>query len=144
MSRSGAITTIDSLLSGVTSPTFTAVYQGQPLSIPTTPIAAFWLNTHEEDFTTLTDSSTIATFLITCYWRMQPSPDVRETIEGEVWDAIVNIKSALRGDSALSGNCTDSRPGTATVGFEDFGAAIFRTVTIPFEVDIYGEVQIVP
>tara|TARA_R110000787_G_scaffold282862_1_gene395027 strand:+ start:1143 stop:1577 length:435 start_codon:yes stop_codon:yes gene_type:complete len=144
MTRSGVISTIDSLISGVASPTFTAVYQGEPLSIPTTPIAAFWLESHNELFTTFGDSSTTATFIIQCYWRMQSSPDVRETIEAEVWDAIVNIKSALRGDSNLSGNCTDSHPLDTEVSHEEIGGIIYRIVTIPFDVEIYGESVITP
>tara|TARA_R110002012_G_scaffold72036_3_gene184354 strand:+ start:5503 stop:5937 length:435 start_codon:yes stop_codon:yes gene_type:complete len=144
MSRSGVISTIDTLLSGVTSPTFAAVYQGEPLSIPTTPVAAFWLEAHNELFTTFGDSSTTATFTIQCYWRMQSSPDVRETIEAEVWDAIVNIKTALRGDSNLSGNCTDSNPLDAEVSYEEIGGIVYRLATIPLEVEIYGESVITP
>ena len=144
MSRSGVISTIDSLLSGVSSPTFAAVYQGEPLSIPTTPIAAFWIEAHDELFTTLGDSSTTALFTIQCYWRMQTTPDVRETIEAEVWDAIVNIKIALRGDSNLSGNCTDSSPGNTEVSYEEIGGNVYRIATIPFEVEIYGEAVITP
>jgi len=144
MTRAGVLSTIDSLISGVSSPTFTAVYQGEPLSIPTTPVAAFWLEAHDELFTTLGDSSTTAMFTIQCYWRMQTSPDVRETIEAEVWDAIVNIKTALRGDSNLSGNCTDSSPLDAEVSYEEIGGNVYRIATIPFEVEIYGEMSITP
>ena len=144
MSRSGVLSTIDSLISGVTSPTFTAVYQGEPLSIPTTPVAAFWLEDHSELFTTLGDASTVATFTIRCYWRMVESPDVRETIEAEVWDAIVNIKTALRGDSNLSGNCTDSNPIDAEISYEEIGGIVYRLATIPLEVEIYGESVITP
>ena len=144
MSRSGVLSTIDSLIGGVSSPTFAAVYQGEPLSIPTTPVAAFWLEDHSELFTTLGDASTVATFTIRCYWRMVESPDVRETIEAEVWDAIVNIKTALRGDANLSGNCTDSNPTEASIEFEEIGGNVYRTITIGFEVEIYGEMSIVP
>lgn len=144
MSRSGVLSTIDSLLSGVSSPSFISVYQGEPLSIPATPSVAFWITSHEELFTTLADSSTSTEFTIQCYWRMQSSPNVRETVEGEVWDAIVNIKTALRGDSNLSGNCTDSMPQNADIGFSEIGGIAYRTVTIPYSVEIYGEVPIVP
>ena len=144
MSRSGVLTTIDSLIDGVTSPDFAAVYRGEPLSIPTTPVAAFWLEEHNELFTTLGDASTVATFMIRCYWRMVESPDVRETIEAEVWDAIVNIKTALRGDANLSGNCTDSNPTEASIDFEEIGGNVYRTVSIGFDVEIYGEMSITP
>ena len=144
MSRSGVLSTIDTLIDGVTSPNFTMVYRGEPLSIPTTPMAAFWIESHNELFTTLGDVSTTTEFTIQCYWRMVDSPDVRETIEAEVWDAIVNIKTALRGDSNLSGNCTDSRPMDAEVSYEEVGGNVYRIVTIPFEVDIYSEEVITP
>lgn len=144
MSRSGVLTTIDSLIDGVTSPDFAVVYRGEPLSIPTTPVAAFWLEEHNELFTTLGDASTVATFMIRCYWRMVESPDVRETIEAEVWDAIVNIKTALRGDANLSGNCTDSNPTEASIDFEEIGGNVYRTVSIGFDVEIYGEMSITP
>ncbi len=139
MTRAGAIAAIDTALSSVTNPTFTAVYIGEPLSIPTTPMAAFWLTSHVEDFTTLGDSSTVAEFTIRCYWRMQTSPNVRETIEDEIWDTIVAVKTALRADSALGTNATDSRPGDATCGYIEIGGLVFRQATIPFTVNIYGE-----
>ena len=138
------LATIDSLISGVSSPTFTAVYQGEPLQVPTTPIAAFWISSQSEDFQTLGDASTTLELMIQCYWRQQLSPNVRESIELEIYDAIVSIKTALRGDSNLSGNCTDSRPGTATVGILVVGGTPFRTLSIPFFVDVYGEETITP
>lgn len=144
MSRAGVITAIDTALSSVTNPTFTMVYIGEPLSVPTTPMAAFWLSQHREDFTTLGDSSTVAEFTIRCYWRVQSSPDVRETIEAEMWGAVVGIKTALRADSALGGNAADSGPGDATFGYIEIGGNVFRVVTIPFDVNIYAESTITP
>ena len=144
MSSAGVLSTIDSLIAVVSSPTFTAVYQGEPLQVPTTPIAAFWISSQSEDFQTLGDASTTLELMIQCYWRQQLSPNVRESIELEIYDAIVSIKTALRGDSNLSGNCTDSRPGTATVGIQVVGGTPFRTLSIPFFVDVYGEETITP
>ena len=144
MSRAGAIAAIETALGTVTTPTFVATYIGEPLSVPVTPMVAFWLTGQREDFTTLGDSSTIAEFTIRCYWRMQASPDMRESIEGEIWDAIVGIKTALRADSNLSDNATDSRPGDASAGYIEIGGLVFRQVSIPFEVNIYGESPIVP
>jgi hypothetical protein len=144
VSRAGVITAIESALGTVTNPAFTMTYIGEPLSVPTTPMAAFWLSQHREDFTTLGDSSTVAEFTIRAYWRMQASPNMRETIEAEMWDAVVGIKTALRADSALGGNATDSRPGDASFGYIEIGGAVFRIATIPFEVNIYGESPITP
>jgi len=144
MTRAGAIAAIDTAISSVSSPTFSAVFVGEPLAIAGTPTAAFWLTSHTDTFETLGDVSTTATFTVRCFWRMQTSQDVRETIEDEMWDAIVGIKTALRADSALGGNATDSRPGDATTGYIDLGGVAFRQVTIPFEVDIYGDYPITP
>ena len=83
MSRAGVLSTIDSLVGGISSPTLTAVYQGEPLSIPTTPVAAFWLEEHNELFTTLNDASTQVDFVIRCYWRIQPSPEDRKSVVRE-------------------------------------------------------------
>jgi hypothetical protein len=144
MTRAGVLNTIDSLLGSVSNPTFAAVLRGEPLMIPTTPIAAFWLTQHEEDFTTLGDASTTAEFTIQCYWRMTSAQDVRESLELEIWDAISGVKSALRGDAALSGNCTDSRPGFATTGYIDLSGVTFKVASIPFFVEIYGSETITP
>ena len=144
MSRAGVLNTIDSLLSSVSNPTFTAVLRGEPLLVPSTPIVSFWLAQNEEDFTTLGDASTTAEFTIRCYWRMPSAQDVRESLELEVWDAIASIKSALRGDSNLSGNCTDSRPGFASTGYLDLSGITFKIMSMPFFVDIYGSETITP
>tara|TARA_R110000787_G_scaffold135936_6_gene248340 strand:+ start:3298 stop:3732 length:435 start_codon:yes stop_codon:yes gene_type:complete len=144
MTRAGVLTTIESLLAGITSPTFTAVLRGEPLLVPSTPIISFWLSQHEEDFTTLGDASTTAEFSIRCYWRMSSAQAVRENLELEVWNAISSIKSALRGDSNLSGNCTDSRPGFASTGYVDLSGITFKVVDMPFFVDIYGSETITP
>ena len=144
MTRAGVLNTIDSLLGSVSNPTFTAVLRGEPLLVPSTPIVSFWLAQHEEDFTTLGDASTIAEFTIRCYWRVPNAQDVRESLELEVWDAIASIKSALRGDAALSGNCTDSRPGFASTGYLDLSGITFKVMNMPFFVDIYGSETITP
>ena len=144
MTRAGVLNTIDSLLGSVSNPTYSAVLRGEPLMIPTTPIAAFWLTQPEEDFTTLGDASTTAEFTIQCYWRMTSAQDVRESLELEIWDAISGVKSALRGDAALSGNCTDSRPGFATTGDKDLSGVTFKVASIPFFVEIYGSETITP
>ncbi len=144
MSRSGVLTRIDQLLSGVSTPSFVAVYRAELISVPATPVAAFWLSSHDELFETLGDVSTTATFTIKCYWRPQLSPDVREDLNAEIWDAAVAIKTALRGDSNLSGNCTDSRPMDSAITLELINGQPFRTLTIPFEVDIYAEMSITP
>ncbi len=117
MSRSGALDRIDTLLGTVSDPTFTAVLRGEPLAIAGSPTAAFWVQGREVDFLTLKDVSSITEITIRAYFRMQGSPDIREDLELNIWDAIVNIDTALRGDSDLSGNVNEIEIGSASTGY---------------------------
>jgi hypothetical protein len=113
LSRSGALAQIDTLLAAISDPAFVAVYRGEPLAISGTPVL-----------------------------RMQDSPDVRESIEEAVWDAMVKIDTQLRSDANLGGNVTDSSVGAATVGYTNMSGGVFRTVTVPYEMELLGEVTI--
>ena len=144
MSRSGAMDRIDALLGTVSDPQFTAVLRGEPLAIGGTPIVAYWIVGRTLDFTTLADVSNTTNFLIRAYFRVQVSADVRENLELDVWDALVNIDTALRSDANLAGNCTDSDVGTASAGYVELGGVAYRTIEIPFEVQNYGDVTITP
>jgi len=144
MSRSGALDRIDVLLSTITDPAFVACYRGEPLAIPGTPVLAFWVTGRANDFQTLGDIGSRTTVMVRAYFRMQDSPDVRESIELAVWDAMVQIDTKLRSDADLDGNVTDSSLGPATVGYTNMGGGVFRTVSVPFEMEIYGEVTITP
>ena len=144
MSRSGALAQIDTLLSAISDPAFVAVYRGEPLAISGSPVLAFWLTGRREAFETLGDVGSVVTATIRAYFRMQDSPDVRESIELAVWDAMVQIDSQLRSDADLGGNVTDSNVGAATIGYTNMGGAVFRTVSVPFEMEIMGEVTITP
>lgn len=144
MSRSGAIDRIDALLGSVTNPTFGAVLRGEPMAIAQTPTVAFWMTGREVDFLTLNDVSSLTEFTIRAYWRLQMSRDIREDIELEVWDATVNIDSALRGDSDLAGNVADIDIGSASTGYTDIGGVAYRTLDIPLSVQIMSEITITP
>jgi len=144
MSRSGALARIDALLSAISDPAFVAVYRGEPLAISGTPVLAFWLTGRRDDFETLGDIGSRVSVTIRAYFRMQDSPDVRESIEEAVWDAMVQIDTQLRSDADLAGNVTDSSVGAATVGFQNMSGAVFRVVTVPYEMELMGEVTITP
>jgi len=75
---------------------------------------------------------------------MQTSADVRESIELDVWDAMVNIDTALRSDANLAGNVTDSSIGTSTTGYTEISGVAYRTVDIPYSVMLANEVTITP
>ena len=144
MSRSGAIDRIDALLATVSDPAFVSVVRGEPLALAGTPVLAFWVTSRVNTAITLTNSGSTTTFTIRAFFRMQSSQDVRESLELDVWDAIVNINSALSGDANLAGHCSDSRLGNATTGYIDLGGIAFKSLTIPFEVDILEETTITP
>ena len=142
MSRSGAIDRIDALLSTVSDPAFTAVLRGEPLSVQGTPMLAFWVSGRSVRTMTLSDSSSVTEFIIRAYFRMQNSADVRESVELDIWDAMVNIDTALRGDSDLAGNASDIEIGESTTGYADIGGVAYRTLDIPLSVLILGDVPI--
>ena len=144
MSRSGAIDRIDALLTTVSDPAFVSVMRGEPLGIAGTPALAFWITSRDVDFLTLTKATSSCNFLIRGYFRMQTSADVRESIELDVWDAMVNIDTALRSDANLSGNVTDSSIGTSTTGYTEISGVAYRTVDIPYSVMLANEVTITP
>ena len=89
---------IDALLGTVSDPSFGAVLRGEPLSIARTPTVAFWLTSREVSFMTLKDVSSFTQFTVRAYFRMQASQDVRESTELDIWDAVVNIDSALNNE----------------------------------------------
>ena len=57
---------------------------------------------------------------------------------------MVEVDTKLRSDANLDGHCTDSTVGAATVATMDMGGSYYRTATIPFEIQIYGDVTISP
>ena len=144
MSRSGALDRIDVLLSNITDPVFTAVIRAEPLALSGTPVLAYWVQSRTNGWQTLSDIGSTTTIMVRAYFRLQASADVRESIELELWDAMVEVDTKLRSDANLAGNCTDSTVGSATVATLDMGGAFYRTATIPFQIQIYEEVTITP
>tara|TARA_R110000824_G_scaffold135553_1_gene298848 strand:- start:6281 stop:6697 length:417 start_codon:yes stop_codon:yes gene_type:complete len=135
---------IDALLGTVSDPQFTAVLRGEPLSVPGTPLVAYWLSGRSVMELTLADSSSTTDFTIRAYFRMQASADVRESVELNIWDAAVNIATALRSDTNLAGNVSDATIGDMTTGYTDIGGVAYRTLEVPYSVLILGEVTITP
>ena len=144
MSRSGALDRIDVLLSSITDPAFTAVIRAEPLALSGTPVLAYWVQGRTGGWQTLSNIGSTTRIMIRSYFRLQASADVRESIELELWDAMVEVDTKLRGDANLDGNCTDSTVGSATVATLDMGGALYRTATIPFDIQLYEEITITP
>ena len=144
MSRSGALDRIDELLSEITDPPFVGVIRAEPLALAGTPVVCFWVSGRQDRYETLGDIGSTTTVLIRAYWRLQSSRVIQEAVELDIWDAAVNIDSQLRSDANLAGNVTDSRVGAGSVQIMQVGDAFYRTLTVPYEMDIYGEVTITP
>jgi len=144
VSRSGALDRIDVLLSAITDPAFTAVIRAEPLALSGTPVLAYWVHGRSNGWQTLGDIGSMTTIMVRAYFRVQASADVRESIELELWDAMVEVDTKLRSDANLDGNCTDSTVGAAIVTTMDIGGSYYRTATIPFQIEIYGDVTISP
>ena len=144
MSRSGALDRIDVLLSTITDPAFTAVIRAEPLALSGTPVLAYWVQGRTNGWQTLSDIGSTTTIMVRAYFRMQAAADVRESIELQVWDAMVQIETKLRSDADLAGNVTDSSVGSAQVQYLTIDGAVFRCVTVPFEIQIYEEITITP
>ena len=134
MSRSGAVTTIKSLMDAVTNPTFQVVLIGEPLSIPSGDrVIAAWFNGESQKSKTLGNVMVTQVWTIRAYFRVGSSQKARESLELELWDAVRNIQSSFRGDSQLSGNCTDLEISLANVGWEDIGGNTFRSITFDLQ-----------
>ena len=144
MTRSGSLDRIDALLSGITDPKFTAVIRAEPLAISGTPVLAYWMQSRSNDWRTLNNIGSITTVLIRGYFRLIESTNVRESVEADLWDAAYQIDTVLRSDANLADNCTDSNVGSATFSTEPVGNALYRAVSVPFEIMIYEDVSITP
>ena len=142
MTRAGALDRIDVLLSAITDPPFTAVVRTEPMAISGTPGLAFWLQSRSNDWRTLTNIGSTTTVMIRAYFRLQNAIDVRETVEADLWDAVVQIETQLRSDANLADNVTDSNLGSATFATQQIGDGLFRTVSVPFDIQIYEETTI--
>ena len=114
------------------------------MSISQTPVLAFWINGRSVDFLTLADESSRVDMTIRAYFRMQVSQDVRESVELDLWDAAVNIDTALRGDSDLAGNVTDIEIGDMSTAYTDMGGVAYRTLDVPLTLILMGDVAITP
>ena len=135
---------IDVLLSSITDPAFTAVIRAEPLALSGTPVLAYWVQGRTGGWQTLSNIGSTTRIMVRAYFRLQASADVRESIELELWDAMVEVDTKLRSDADLAGNCTDSTVGAATVATLDMGGGLYRTATVQFDIQIYEEINITP
>jgi hypothetical protein len=144
LSRSGALDRIDVLLSTITDPAFVAVIRAEPLALSGTPVLAYWVQARTNGWQTLSDIGSTTTIMVRAYFGSRRRRMSGRASNLELWDAMVEVDTKLRSDANLDGNCTDSTVGSATVATLDMGGALYRTATIPFDIQLYEEVTITP
>ena len=132
MSRSGAMTQIETILKANSDPDFDLVLQHEPLSIPTGDrVACFYFVGESEKSMTLGNVMVTQEFNIRCFIKVMPSIQARNKSELELWNACRSVQVGLSADRQLGGNTTDLTLGEAEVGWTDVGGVTFRTLSIP-------------
>ena len=102
MSRSGALTTIKTIMDNVSSPTFQVVLIGEPLSLPSGDrVIAAWFNGGSEKTKTLGNVMVTQVWTVRAYFRVGATMKLRESLELELWNAVRSIQSDFRADSQL-------------------------------------------
>ena len=134
MSRSGAISTIKTIMGAVSSPTFQVVLIGEPLSIPTGDrVISAYFNGESAKTKTLGNVMVTQNWTVRAYFRVAPSQKAREALEVELWNAVRSIQTGFRADSQLGGNVTDLDISLATVGWIDLGGNTFRSISFDLQ-----------
>lgn len=134
MSRSGAITTIKTIMGAVSSPTFQVVLIGEPLSIPSGDrVISAYFNGETAKTKTLGNVMVTQSWTVRAYFRVAPSQKAREALELELWNAVRSIQTGFRADSQLGGNVTDLDISLATVGWIDLGGNTFRSISFDLQ-----------
>ena len=148
MSRSGCLSTIKSLLEGVSgmSPAFVAVSQGEPLGVPTVPWCAYWLSSLATitEMDSMGEQATITSITVRSYFPASLDPGTNEAIVEDIWDAIAGIRSALLGDANLSGNCSQIHVNDATVEIGELNGVYHYQATQVIDVWILGDTTVTP
>ena len=132
MSRSGAMTQIETILKANNDPDFDLVLQHEPLSIPTGDrVACFYFVGESEKSMTLGNVMVTQEFVVRCYFKVMPSIQARNKSELEIWNACRSVQTGLSADRQLGGNVTDMIISEAEVGWADIGGNTYRTLSIP-------------
>ena len=134
MSRSGALTTIKTIMDSVSSPTFQVVLIGEPLSLPSGDrVIAAWFNGESEKTKTLGNVMVTQVWTVRAYFRVGANMKMRESLELELWNAVRSIQTGFRADSQLGGNVTDLDISLANVGWVDIGGNTFRSISFDLQ-----------
>lgn len=135
------IDTIESNMAAITTPTFTGIYVGEMLSVPTTPWLIIEYLGEVKLFDTLTDTNVGYEFVVRALWDVgaDVSPQVRKAIEVQAVQAQHAIRNALIGDSQLGGNATDLKIIESEVGYQERSGMWHRVVSVTFHAWLYED-----
>lgn len=143
-------TRLGAILQGIATPSFNAVYPGEPLGLPVGDrYAAFWylgrgIGTRSGE-STLSNAMITEQWHIECWWLRQPERASFEAWEVEIADADQGIQTAIRADSQLGGACSDSWVTDSNVGYKSFPLgpqpnALYRSLAMQLNLeDLEGE-----
>lgn len=144
MTRAGLIDTVVTILKAVQTPVLQGVYVGEPYEPPNDRVAALWYTGDSTWSMSLGDVGVREHFEIAVYWKPGASPQGRQNLELEMWDANRAIQAGLRAQSKLGGNCDDLEIAEAQVGWVDIGGTRLRIVRIPWSAMVFATEPIVP
>lgn len=150
LDHAAIIDRFEAILGGVTTPVFEAVIPGEPLGLPLGgPYAAFWYlgrgaGTRSGEMS-LSNVMVTEQWHVECWWLREPERATFERWENDISDADQAIQTAIRGDSQLSGECSDLWVSDSSVGYKSFplGAqpnALYRSLNFTVHIeDLEGE-----
>jgi hypothetical protein len=133
MSWAGVLSTVDAHLvtAGATlTPAITVVRRGEPYSLGRQMIA-YWYAGDREHANTLTSTTIDEHLVIRCYWPVPNRDDVlAAALEVSVQQANRAIQARLWGDAHLGENVIGLDIDPAEAGWEAWGEAWIRTLTV--------------
>lgn len=125
LDHSVIIDRFEAILTAVSTPTFLAVIPGEPLGLPLGgPYTAFWylgrgMGTRSGEMS-LSNALITERWHIECWWPREPERATFERWENDISDADQAIQMAIRGDSQLSGQCSDLWLSDSAIGYKSF------------------------
>ena len=146
MTRSGCMSQIQTLIEGIStlSPAIVAVTQGPAMSIPTTPWATYEISAvnNLEEFASLTDESSESLILVKVFNRAPLAPQEGDTVAIQQWECMAALRTALKGDSTLGGNCDNLFINTASTGVEEINGAFYYVITAQLTIQILSDTAV--
>jgi hypothetical protein len=148
--HSAVIDRFEAILTANITPVFAAVFPGEPLGLPLGgPYAAFWylgrgIGTRSGEMS-MGNAMITESWSFACWWPREPERATLERWENDISDADQAIQTAIRGDSQLSGLCSDLWVDGSSVGYRSFPLgsqpkSLYRALTFTVHIeDLEGE-----